>query len=82
MLCMIMKMEMVNRISEYAKDKKAKTKDKPRNIGRQTSESLLSILSTIEVVRGLGWEELTEVTRECRLIYRMFDIGLPKGFKR
>lgn len=82
MVSMIMKMEMVNRISEYSKDKKVKTKDKPRNIGRQTPESLLSTLSTIEIVRGTGWEELTEVTKECRLIYRMFDIGPPKGFKR
>ena len=81
MVSMIMRMEMVNRISEYAADKKIKTKDKPRNIGRQKPETLLSSLSTIEVVRGTGWEELTEVTRECRLIYKMFDIGPPKGFK-
>lgn len=75
-------MEMANRISEYAKDKKVKTKDKPRIIGRQTPESLLSTLITIEVVRGTGWEELTEITKECRLIYRTFDYSPSKGFKR
>ena len=82
MVSMIMKMEMVNRISECAGDRKVKAKDKPRNIGRQTLESLLSTLSTVEIVRGTGWEELTEVTKECRLIYRMFDIGPPKGFRQ
>ena len=75
-------MEIVNRISEYAKDGKVKMKDKLRIIGRQISESLLSTPSTIEIVRGTGSEELAEVTKECRLIYRMFDIGLSKGFKR
>lgn len=51
------------------------------NIVRQTLESLLSTLSTIEIVIGTGWEELTEVTKECRLIYRMLDIGPTKGFR-
>ena len=54
MVSMIMKMEIVNRISEYAKDRRVKTKDKPRNIDRQTPESLLSSLSTIEIVRPAG----------------------------
>lgn len=48
----------------------------------QTQKSLLSTLSNMEIVKGTGWKELTEVTKDCRLIYRMFDMARPKDSSR
>ncbi len=79
MVSMIMKVEMLCRISEVADDKTVKSENKPRNIGRRTPESLLASLSNIEMVEGDGWSHLTEVTRDNRLVYNMFDIGPTKG---
>lgn len=36
----------------------------------------------MEIVKGTGWKELTEVTKDCRLIYRMFDMARPKDSSR
>lgn len=76
---MMMKVEMLRRIAEVADDKKIKPSDKPRNIGRRTPEGLLASLSNIEKVQGNGWERLTEITRDNRLVFNMFDVGPTKG---
>ena len=79
MVSMMMKIEMMRRIAEVADDKKIKPADKPRNIGRRTPEGLLSSLSNIERVEGDGWSHLTEITRDNRLVFSMFDVGPTKG---
>lgn len=82
MVSLILRMEMVNRISEVAKDKGMRKELKPRDIGKRTPTSLLDSLSNIELIIGEGWNHLTEVTKDCRLIYNMFNIGPPKGVDR
>lgn len=79
MVSMMMKVEMLRRIAEVADDKRIKPSDKPRNIGRRTPEGLLASLSNIEKVQGNGWEHLTEITRDNRLVFNMFDVGPTKG---
>ena len=79
MVAMIMKVEMLKRISEVADDKKIKPADKPRNLSRRTPEDLLASLSNIERIYGKGWSHLTEITRDNRLVFKMFDIGPTKG---
>ena len=76
---MMMKVEMIWRISEVADDKRIKAADKPRNIGKRTPEGLLASLSNIERVEGDGWSHLTEITRDNRLVFDMFDVGPTKG---
>ena len=79
MVSMMMKVEMLRRIAEVADDKRIKPSDKPRNIGRRTPEGLLASLSNIEKVQGDGWKHLTEITRDNRLVFNMFDVGPTKG---
>ena len=79
MIAMIMKVEMLKRISEVADDKKIKPADKPRNLSRRTPEDLLASLSNIERIYGKGWSHLTEITRDNRLVFKMFNIGPTKG---
>jgi len=79
MVSMMMKVEMIWRISEVADDKKIKPANKPRNIGKRTPEGLLASLSNIERVEGDGWNHLTEITRDNRLVFDMFDVGPTKG---
>ncbi len=79
MVSMIMKVEMLGKISEVADDKKIKPEKKPRNIARRTPESLLASLSNIEMVQGDGWNHLTEITKDNRLVFDMFDVGPTKG---
>ena len=79
MVAMIMKVEMLKRISEVADDKKIKPADKPRNLSRRTPEDLLASLSNIERIYGNGWSHLTEITRDNRFVFKMFDIGPTKG---
>lgn len=79
MVSMMMKVEMIWRIQEVADDKKIKPANKPRNIARRTPEGLLASLSNIERVEGDGWSHLTEITRDNRLVFDMFDIGPTKG---
>lgn len=75
MVSAIMRMEMLNRISEVADDKKMKKELKPRDIEKRTPTSLLSSLSNIQMIYGNGWKQMTEVTKDNRLIYKMFDVG-------
>lgn len=75
MVAAIMRMEMVNRISEYSEDKTIKAELKPRDLDKRTPGSLLSSLSNIEMVYGNGWKQMTELTKDNRLIFRMFDVG-------
>ena len=82
MVSLILRMEMINRISEVANDKTMKKELKPRDIGKRSPTSLLDSLSNIELIIGDGWNHLTEVTKDCRLIYNMFNIGPPKGIDR
>jgi len=64
MVANIMRMYMVNRISEYSDDKTIKPDQKPRDIDKQTPESLLSSLSNIEMVYiNGGNDQMTEMTR-------------------
>ncbi len=79
MVSMIMKVEMIWRISEVADSKKIKPANKPRNIAKRTPEGLLASLSNIERVEGFGWGGLTEVTKDNRAVFNMFDIGPTKG---
>jgi len=78
MVSMIMTMEMINRISEIAKDKQIRPENKPRDIAKRGPISLLDSLSNLEIIYGNGWKQMTEVTKDNRLIFRMFDIGPPK----
>ena len=71
----IMRMEMLSRISEVSEDKSIKPDDKPRDIEKRTPTSLLDSLSNIEMVYGDGWKQMTELTKDNRLIYKMFDVG-------
>ena len=82
MVSMIMTMDILHRISEYANDKKIPAKNKPRDIAKRTPRSLLGSLSNIDIIEGDGWREMTEVTKDNRLIFKMFDIGPPKGIIR
>ncbi|MBR2255412.1 MAG: transposase [Candidatus Methanomethylophilaceae archaeon] len=75
MVSSIMRMEMLNRISEVSRDRKTKAEDKPRDIEKRTPASLLGSLSNIEMIYGNGWRQMTELTRDNRLIYDMFDVG-------
>lgn len=79
MVSMIMVMEMINRISEVAKDNQIRPENKPRDIAKRSPISLLDSLSNLEIIYGNGWKQMTEVTKDNRLIFRMFDIGPPKG---
>lgn len=79
MVSMMMKVEMIWRIQEVADDKKIEPSDKPRNIGKRTPEGLLASLSNIERVEGDGWNHLTEITRDNRMVFDMFDVGPTKG---
>ena len=79
MVSMMMKVEMLRRIAEVADDRRIKPSDKPRNIGRRTPEGILASLSNIERVEGRGWSHLTEITRDNRLVFSMFDVGPTKG---
>ncbi len=79
MVSMIMIMEMINRISEVAKDNQTRPENKPRDIAKRSPISLLDSLSNLEIIYGNGWKQMTEVTKDNRLIFRMFDIGPPKG---
>lgn len=79
MVSMIMKVEMISRITEVANDKKIKPQNKPRDIARRTPESLLASLSNIERIYGDGWTHLTEITKDNRLVFSMFDVGPTKG---
>ena len=75
MVASIMRMEMISRISEVSEDKSIKPEDKPRDIEKRTPTSLLDSLSNIEMVYGDGWKQMTELTKDNRLIYKMFDVG-------
>ena len=75
MVSSIMRMEIMNRISEVTRDRKTKAEDKPRDIEKRTPASLLGSLSNIEMIYGNGWRQMTELTRDNRLIYDMFDVG-------
>ena len=39
----------------------------------------MASLSNIERVEGNGWSHLTEITRDNRLVFSMFDVGPTKG---
>lgn len=82
MVSMIMTMEILHRISEYSEDRKIPARNKPRDIAKRTPRSLLGSLSNIDIIEGEGWREMTEVTRDNKLIFKMFDIGPPKGITR
>ena len=71
----IMRVEMIDHISEYANDDTVRKELKPRNLEKRTPSSLLSSLSNIEIAYGNGWKQMTELTKDNRLIYRMFNVG-------
>lgn len=75
MVSSIMRMEMLDRISEVSNDRTMKAELKPRDIEKRTPASLLSSLSNLQMVYGNGWKHMTELTRDNRLIYNMFDVG-------
>ena len=79
MVSSIMRMEMLNRISEISNDKKLDPKLKPRDIEKRGPTSLLTSLSNIQMIYGNGWQQMTEMTKDNRLIYRMFDVGPMSG---
>ena len=66
---------MLNYISEVAEDKRMKKELKPRDIEKRAPTSLLSSLSNIQMIYGNGWKQMTEVTKDNHLIYKMFDVG-------
>ncbi len=82
MVSMIMTVDIKNRLAEYCADRSVKPKDKPRNISHRTPESLLESLDNIEIIEGKGWREMTEPTKDNRLIFKMFDVGPPKDITR
>lgn len=82
MVSSIMRMEMLNRISEVSDDRKLNPKLKPGDIGKRTPTSLLTSLSNIQMIYGNGWRQMTELTKDNRLIYRMFDVGPMAGLGR
>ena len=75
MVASIMRMEILSRISEISEDKRMRPEDKPRDIEKRTPTSLLGSLSNIEMVYGDGWKRMTELTKDNRLIFKMFDVG-------
>lgn len=75
MVASIMRMEIIDRISEYANDDTVRKELKPRDLEKRTPGSLLSSLSNIEMVYGNGWKQMTELTKDNRLIYKMFNVG-------
>lgn len=81
MVSTILRVEIRNTIREVADNTKLKADLKPRDISSQTPSSLLSSLSNLEIIYGDGWQQLTEVTRNNRLIYKMFDVGPPNELK-
>ena len=76
-----MRMEMLNRISEISNDRKLNPKLKPRDIEKRGPTSLLTSLSNIQMIYGNGWKQLTEMTRDNLLIYKMNDVGPMSGLK-
>lgn len=82
MVSMIMTMDMLARISEFSRDPKVNAKMKPRDIAKRSPGSLLDSLSNLEIIEGDGWRRLTELTKDDRLIFEMFDVGPPKGIDR
>ncbi|MBR4202457.1 MAG: hypothetical protein IKQ93_02670, partial [Candidatus Methanomethylophilaceae archaeon] len=75
MVASIMRMEILSRISEISEDKRMRPEDKLRDIEKRTPTSLLGSLSNIEMVYGDGWKRMTELTKDNRLIFKMFDVG-------
>ena len=47
---------------------------------KKGSPPLLYSLINIELIIGDGWNHLTEVTKDCRSICDMFNIGPPKRY--
>lgn len=78
MVSNIIRVEIMNKISEVANDKDMKQSLKPRDIDKRTPDSLLDSLSNIRKVYGNGWAEITELTKDNRLIYSMFNVGPSK----
>ncbi|MCQ2071350.1 MAG: transposase [archaeon] len=79
MVSLIMTMEMIAESKEYGGNPKVKAELKPRGIGKRTPRMYLDSLGNVEMIYGDGWKQMTEVTKDDRLIFRMFDVGPPKG---
>ena len=82
MVSLIMQMEMIRRSSEYDADRKVRSDQKPRGLSKRTPGMLLASLSNLELIQGEGWSRMTELTKDNRLIFKMFDVGPPKGIDR
>ena len=82
MVSLIMQMEMIHRSSEYDADRNVRSDQKPRGLSKRTPGMLLASLSNLELIRGEGWCGMTELTKDNRLIFKMFEVGPPKGIDR
>lgn len=82
MVALIMQMEIIHRSNEYEADKKIRNSLKPKGLSKRTPEMLLASLSNIELIKGENWVRMTELTKDNRLIYKMFNVGPPKGIDR
>lgn len=78
MVSAIMSVEIVRRRNEFANDKRIDPKKKPKDVAKRTPGMFLDSLSNIEMICGDGWKQMTEVTKDDRLIFDMFSIGPPK----
>lgn len=81
MVSAIMTVEILRRRNEFANDKNVNPKNKPRDLAKRTPGMFLDSLSNIEMIYGDGWKQMTEVTKDDRLIFDMFSIGPPKDVK-
>lgn len=82
MVSLIMQMEMIHRSSEYDADRNVRSDQKPRGLSKRTPGMILASLSNLELIRGEGWCRMTDLTKDNRLIFKMFEVGPPKGIDR
>ena len=66
MVSQIMRMEVLNRMSEMSKDKKLNPRLKPEDIEKRAPTSLLTSLSSIQIINGNGWKQMTVLTKYNR----------------
>ena len=82
MVSLIMRMYMLKVVSEIRKadrDTKGRKPERPKNYDSRAPAELLSSLSNFSVIETPEWSRLTEVTRDNRLLYEMFQSVCPKG---
>lgn len=82
MVSLIMTMEMIAESKEYENAHRTRAELKPKGLGKRTPRMYLDSLSNIEMIYGNGWKQMTEVTKDDRLIFKMFNVGPPKGLTR